>query len=233
MMQYKVGDKVVIVKERVRYMCNSGGMDKWLGSAMTIRAKENAPYRDGCYRMEEDRDEGFSSCGGWSWNDTCIDHEATARLHDDNKTFESGGLHGNESIAEHMDECNSKFLAAYLDKHKTTAELCRVYSPEQEVTYTAGDALRLVYPDIAKVGYYYSKKEKRHFIRVKLVNGSVGKAFCHPDDEFNPYVGICLARKRAIESKAKQRGSESVLIEVGVYKEYWEDRMRTLSTIRV
>jgi hypothetical protein len=56
--------------------------------------------------------------------------------------------------------------------------------------FTTGDTLKSYFEDIEKVGYYYSKKRAKNFIRIKLKDGRTGKAWCHPDDEFNPAIGI-------------------------------------------
>ena len=65
MAKYKVGDRVRIVNCRTFQMNDNGGMDKWLGKTMTIKALEG----DG-YRMLEDRNEYFGD--GWYWNDDMI-----------------------------------------------------------------------------------------------------------------------------------------------------------------
>ena len=65
MAKYKVGDKVRIVNCRTFQMNDNGGMDKWLGKIMTIKALEG----DG-YRMLEDRNEYFGN--GWYWDDDMI-----------------------------------------------------------------------------------------------------------------------------------------------------------------
>lgn len=65
MAKYKVGDRVRIVNCRTFQMNDNGGMDKWLGKNMTIKALEG----DG-YRMLEDRNEYFGN--GWYWDDDMI-----------------------------------------------------------------------------------------------------------------------------------------------------------------
>ncbi len=65
MAKYKVGDKVRIVNCRTFQMNDNGGMDKWLGKAMTIKELE-----DNGYRMLEDRNEYFGN--GWFWDDDMI-----------------------------------------------------------------------------------------------------------------------------------------------------------------
>ena len=76
-MRYKVGDKVVIVKNKVTGMNNSGEMNHWLGKTMTIKRITESQYLH--YKMVEDSSDGFGD--GWSWSDNMIDHEATAKLH--------------------------------------------------------------------------------------------------------------------------------------------------------
>ena len=76
MARYNVGDKVVIVDYMVSGM-NPTGMNKYLGTTMTIREVVNDSAYS--YRMAEDiQDNGCSR--GWYWSDDMIDHEATARL---------------------------------------------------------------------------------------------------------------------------------------------------------
>lgn len=76
-MKYKVGDKVVIVNGRTEIMDKKGKMDKWLGKIMTI--DQIAGVYDPILKMKED-------CGYWYWCENMIDHEATARLNNKNKT---------------------------------------------------------------------------------------------------------------------------------------------------
>lgn len=65
MAKYKVGDRVRIVDHRTDCMDVFGGMDKWLGRVMTIKAA--SPYD---YKMEEDAGEHLGD--GWYWNDEMI-----------------------------------------------------------------------------------------------------------------------------------------------------------------
>jgi hypothetical protein len=71
-MQYKTGDRVVIVKHRTPTMNASGGMDKYLGKPVTIdhvignRGVER-------YTIAED-------CGRWIWCDSMFNHQATAAM---------------------------------------------------------------------------------------------------------------------------------------------------------
>ena len=79
MNSYKVGDKVVIVKERADGMNSRGDMDHWLGKTMTIRALLDPSFCSSFgYKMEEDEEEKWGA--GWDWYHNMIDHEATARL---------------------------------------------------------------------------------------------------------------------------------------------------------
>lgn len=75
--KYNVGDKVVIVSTRVLGMNYDGGMDKYLGTVMTIRQICNDTGFP--YRMVEDQ-KSIHGTGCWSWSDDMIDHEATAKL---------------------------------------------------------------------------------------------------------------------------------------------------------
>lgn len=71
-MKYEVGEKVQIVDERVASMNFDGGMDKYLGTVMTIALL--APNVFGySYKMEEDN-------GLWYWNDSMINEEKTKLL---------------------------------------------------------------------------------------------------------------------------------------------------------
>lgn len=65
MAKYKVGDRVRIVNHRTDCMDDFGGMDKWLGRVMTIKAA--SPYD---YKMEEDAGEHLGE--GWYWDDDMI-----------------------------------------------------------------------------------------------------------------------------------------------------------------
>ena len=60
--KYKIGDKVVIVNDRVDKMNPAGGMDEWLGKVMTIESF----FGEEAYHMEEDD-------GKWFWYDNMID----------------------------------------------------------------------------------------------------------------------------------------------------------------
>ena len=78
--KYNVGDRVVIVNERVPRMNEDGHMDKYLGTIMTIRSvDENDSIYP--YRMEEDKDDRTMFSDGWFWSNDMINHEATAKLH--------------------------------------------------------------------------------------------------------------------------------------------------------
>ena len=44
---------------------DEGLMEHWLGQVMTIRS-----VNEMCYRMEEDKDEGYHN--GWCWNEYCV-----------------------------------------------------------------------------------------------------------------------------------------------------------------
>lgn len=67
MSKYKVGDRVRIVSWRTECMNQSGTMDKYLGTVMTVAKVEDY----GGYNMEEDSDE--NSGLGWFWNDEMIE----------------------------------------------------------------------------------------------------------------------------------------------------------------
>lgn len=54
-MKYKVGDKVLIVGHRTRFMASNGAMDKYLNTVMTIKKVNLVDYH-----MEEDE--------GWYWS---------------------------------------------------------------------------------------------------------------------------------------------------------------------
>ena len=66
-MKYKKGDRVRIVSHRIKNMNSNGGMDKYLGTVMTIKEAHKTvvfgiSYH---YRMVEDKCE-------WFWNDGMI-----------------------------------------------------------------------------------------------------------------------------------------------------------------
>lgn len=65
MAKYKVGDKVRIVNHRTYCMNIFGGMDKWLGRVMTIKAESGSGYQ-----MVEDKGEYLGN--GWYWYDSMI-----------------------------------------------------------------------------------------------------------------------------------------------------------------
>lgn len=66
-MKYRTGDRVRIVSDRTKNMNSNGGMDKYLGTVMTIKeAHETVVFGISYhYRMVEDKCE-------WFWNDTMI-----------------------------------------------------------------------------------------------------------------------------------------------------------------
>lgn len=61
-MKYRVGDRVRIVSERTDDMNSSGGMDKYLGTVMTIKGTFSC---DDCYVMDEDGTK-------WVWSEDMI-----------------------------------------------------------------------------------------------------------------------------------------------------------------
>lgn len=66
-MKYRTGDRVRIVSDRTKNMNSNGGMDKYLGTVMTIKeAHETFAFGISYhYRMVEDKCE-------WFWNDEMI-----------------------------------------------------------------------------------------------------------------------------------------------------------------
>ena len=68
MIDYKIGDKVRIVRERPCEWNWANEMDKWLGKVMTIDGMEN-----GYYCMAEDHGECKGQLhDGWNWDDCMI-----------------------------------------------------------------------------------------------------------------------------------------------------------------
>lgn len=73
-MNYKVGDRVVIINQRGVTWNQDGEMDIWQGKVMTIskvRFTISGKYTG--YAMVEDE-------GKWAWNNLDIDDEATKKL---------------------------------------------------------------------------------------------------------------------------------------------------------
>lgn len=71
---YKVGDKVLIVEDRTEYMSRYGGMDKYLGTEMTISDIRERPMEN-TYAMKEDG-------GLWVWDDNMIERKVSLGLSD-------------------------------------------------------------------------------------------------------------------------------------------------------
>lgn len=71
--KYKIGDKIVIIKEPNYYFNKGGSMDCWLGKTMTVANNRASSGGETLYRMKEDK-------GRWFWRDSMIDEKATMEL---------------------------------------------------------------------------------------------------------------------------------------------------------
>lgn len=73
-MNYKAGDRVIIINKRGVTWNQDGEMDIWQGKVMTIsKIRFTVPGRYTRYKMVEDE-------GKWAWNNLDIDNEATKKL---------------------------------------------------------------------------------------------------------------------------------------------------------
>lgn len=112
-MKYKVGDKVVVVSNRVKRMNPDGKMDKWLREIMTV--DHVVGLYDPIYYMYED---GHF----WHWYNNMIDHEATKKLRSADPTYEELA----QEVGKLVDEKNKD----YGDAINNTGEFLKQLYPD-------------------------------------------------------------------------------------------------------
>lgn len=220
--EYAVGEKVLIVSERVDLMNSSGKMDKYLGTVMTVREAEGGR---GWYHMEEDRGEHY---GGWSWNTdmivgAVIQHKFA--VGDRVKIVDGAGYYTDRvgelgTIIRHEDWTGNAF---------SKGRPCYIVSTdsgvEQALTELQLEAVAPVTEPKFQVGDHVKLLDDRSAITVFVAVGSIGTVKAvHPNDRYGFKYDVEFSDIQQVAAESQLEAFVPTVGEVYFLKDHDSDK---------